>query len=121
MGCLTFERPRPLSEEDSVEGFRCGAEVVDAWVAHHALRARALGTAVVYASFCDKRLAGLYSLSSQSISREETSGRIARNALLQLLRSFQACSALTRFCGSVDEVETRSYYSVKSPYILRLF
>ena len=33
----------------------------------------------------------------------------------------QACSALTRFCGSVDEVETRSYYSVKSPYILRLF
>lgn len=84
MGCLTFERPRPLSEEDSVEGFRCGAEVVDAWVAHHALRARALGTAVVYASFCDKRLAGLYSLSSQSISREEASGWIARNAPLQI-------------------------------------
>ena len=53
--------------------------------------------------------------------QKETSGRIARNALLQLLRSFQACSALTRFCGSVDEVETRSYYSVKSPYILKLF
>ncbi len=84
MGRVMFERPRPLREEDSVEGFRCGAKVVDAWVARHAAKARTLGTAVVYASFCNEKLAGLYSLSSQSMSREETSGWLARNAPMQI-------------------------------------
>lgn len=84
MGPLTFEPPRQLREDDSVVGFHCGAELVDNWVAAHALKARAAGTAVVYATFCEDGLAGLYSLSSQSISRAGTSGWLARNAPEQI-------------------------------------
>ncbi len=84
MGRMTFERPRPLGEEDHVEGFHCGVDTVDLWVSRYALRARSLGTAVVYATFQGEKLAGLYSLSSQSLSRDETSGWIARNAPLQV-------------------------------------
>lgn len=83
MGTLSFSRPRPLSEADDLEGFFCGVGIVDDWLARHARNARRLGTAVVYASFCEKdgeRLAGFYLLSSHSIVRDSTSGWISRNA-----------------------------------------
>lgn len=80
MGKLTFSKPRVLTEEDSVEGFSCGVELIDNWVAKHARSAKRLGTAVVYVVYdSDGKLAALYSLSSQSMLREDASGWIARN------------------------------------------
>lgn len=76
---LTFTPPRQLRVEDGIEGFSCGVEIVDRWIASHARKARSAGTAVVYVTFCEGRLAGFYSLSSQSIPREGSSGWIARN------------------------------------------
>lgn len=80
MGALTFTAPRALREGDSVEGFSCGAPLVDDWLATRAKGARKAGTAVVYVTFCEGELAGFYTLSAQSVVRAETSGWIARNA-----------------------------------------
>ncbi len=80
MGRIEFSVPRALREEDSVEGFSCGSPPIDDWVATRAKGARKAGTAVVYATFCEGRLAGFYTLSAQSVVRGETSGWIARNA-----------------------------------------
>lgn len=81
---LSFTAPRILSCGDSLEGFRCGSEAIDSWVERRAASAREAGTAVVYASFCDGRLAGFYTLSAQSISRGSARGWIARNAPEQI-------------------------------------
>lgn len=98
---LIFTPPRQLRVEDDVAGFSCGVEIVDSWMALRARKARVAGTAVVYATFCEGKLAGFYSLSSQSIPRESSSGWIARNApdqipviLLGMLgvdRRYQGC------------------------------
>ena len=80
MGSVSFSKPRALAEGDSVEGFSCGTEPIDRWVATRALGAKKAGTAVVYATFAERRLAGFYSLSAQSIVRCDTSGWISRNA-----------------------------------------
>ena len=77
---VTVSPPRPLADGDDVSGFSCGLALVDEWVAKRAMGARSAGTAVVYAAFDGGRLAGFYSLSSQSVLRASTSGWLARNA-----------------------------------------
>lgn len=84
MGRLTFSPPRQLGSDDDVSGFSCGQPLVDAWVATRAAGARKAGTAVVYATFCGGRLAGLYSLSAQSVPRGDASGWLSRNAPEQI-------------------------------------
>lgn len=78
------QAPRLLAPGDSLEGFSCGSEAIDRWVSSRAAGARQAGTAVVYASFDGRRLAGFYTLSAQSVARGGTSGWIARNAPLQI-------------------------------------
>ena len=82
MGGVTFTAPRPLSDADSLEGFSCGAGLVDAWLQTRARGARKAGTAVVYVSFeaSSRRLAGFYTLSAHCVERESTHGWMARNA-----------------------------------------
>lgn len=77
---LSFSAPRILAQGDSLEGFSCGSELIDSWVERRAATAREVGTAVVYATFHGGELAGFYTLSAQSISRESARGWIARNA-----------------------------------------
>ncbi|MDO4808078.1 MAG: GNAT family N-acetyltransferase [Coriobacteriales bacterium] len=84
MGGLAFTKPRPLEGADVLDGFSCGLPLVDEWVRRHARTARRAGTAVVYVSFCDERLAGFYTLSSQSMLRSDARGWIARNAPQQI-------------------------------------
>lgn len=81
MGEVNFSAPRFITEQDSVDGFSCGIDPIDVWVFKHALSARRLGTAVVYATYDqDGKLAGFYTLSSQSIFRGDAKGWISRNA-----------------------------------------
>lgn len=54
------------------------------WVARRARTAREAGTAVVYVTFQGSALAGFYTLSAQSISRDEARGWLARNAPTQI-------------------------------------
>ena len=84
MGGVTFTAPRALGPGDPIDGFECGIPLIDSWVAKRATGARKAGTAVVYATFCEGILAGFYSLSSQSIMRNNTSEWITRNSLEQI-------------------------------------
>ena len=84
MGSIEFSRPRPLDDADDIAGFSCGVELVDNWLQSRAKAARRAGSAVVYVSYAGKRLAGFYTLSSQSVSRGKTRGWLARNAPQQI-------------------------------------
>lgn len=70
----TFCAPRVLDASDNLDGFTCGTEAVDEWLAKRAQRAMAQGTAVVYVVFCGSSLAGFYSLSAHSVLREDVQG-----------------------------------------------
>lgn len=58
MGGLAFSKPRPLKDDDPIDGFACGLDVVDTWLRTRARTAREAGSAVVYVSFCADRLPG---------------------------------------------------------------
>ena len=78
---MSFSVPRRLLDTDPIDGFSCGAEVVDGWLARHARHAFKRGTAVVYVTYDDSgRLAGFYTLSAHSVDRGAVAGWLARNA-----------------------------------------
>ncbi len=79
-----FSRPEQLPVGVGIEGFSCGDSVVDGWVARHSATARKRGTAVIYASYCDGKVAGFYTLSAHSVARADVGGWMSRNALDQV-------------------------------------
>lgn len=82
---VAFTEPRRLEDGETLEGFRCGVDLVDSWAAERAPFAKKRGTAVVYVSYCGDRVAGFYSLSSHSIVREDViGGWLKRNAPSQI-------------------------------------
>ena len=84
MGGVSFCPPRALRDDDPIDGFSCGSEAVDGWFSRRARAARRLGTAAVYVTLSQGRIAGFYTLSSHSLDREEVSGWLARNAPRQI-------------------------------------
>ena len=84
MESVEFSKPRPLCDSDSINGFSCGVEKIDAWLHRFGRNAQRRGTAVVYATFHDEKLAAFYTLSAQSIAREEASGWLARTTPPQI-------------------------------------
>lgn len=78
---MEFEAPRKLMQEDRLDSFYCGVEVVDDWAHNRAASAEDNGTAVVYVVCCEGEVAGLYSLSAHSVLRNQVSGGwLRRNA-----------------------------------------
>ena len=76
-----FSRPVQLPIGEGIEGFRCGTEIVDRWAAERSSTARERGTAVVYVSYCDGKVAGFYTLSAHSVVRADVAGGwFVRNA-----------------------------------------
>lgn len=77
-----FTKPKQLPVGVGIEDFHSGNEVVDRWVQQHSKTARKRGTAVIYAtSYCDDRVAGLYTLSTHSVKRSSVMGGwFVRNA-----------------------------------------
>lgn len=69
-----FEKPRKLTSDDRLEDFCCGVGIVDDWVRSRARHAEKNGTAVVYVVCCEGAVAGLYSLCSHSVVRDEVKG-----------------------------------------------
>lgn len=81
---MEFTAARPIEDEDDISSFASGNETVDSWVHRHAKRAPSNSTAVVYVSFPegtdDALVAGVYTLSTRSVRRDEiTSRRLTRN------------------------------------------
>lgn len=71
----TFQRPRRLESGESIDGFHCGAPLIDDWANARAASAAKHGTAVVYVSFTDEGdIAGFYTLSSYSVERSAVHG-----------------------------------------------
>lgn len=77
-----FSRPIQYEPNESESSdFSCGDKLVDDWFIKHAKHAKSRGTAVVYVSYCDDKLAGFYTLSSHSVVRNSIQGGwLRRNA-----------------------------------------
>lgn len=69
-----FDAPRKLAGEDDLDDFCCGVAAVDDWAHARARGAEKSGTAVVYVVRCGEAVAGLYSLSSHSVCRDDVRG-----------------------------------------------
>lgn len=69
-----FEAPRKLTADDDLSNFCCGMAVVDEWARNRAHGAERNGTAVVYVVGCDGAVAGLYSLCTHSVVRDDVGG-----------------------------------------------
>lgn len=87
MGVAKFTRPVQLADNHCLEGFQSGQQFVDTWLSTRARKAKVLGSAVVYVSFCagldtsSNPPAGFYTLSSASIKRSAVEGGwLKRNA-----------------------------------------
>lgn len=70
-----FLRPEQLETGVGIEGFCCGNAVVDNWACKYSKHARQRGSAVIYAVYCNNRIAGFYTLSAHSIARSDVTGR----------------------------------------------
>lgn len=78
---MNIERPRKITEKDSIENFSCGVALIDNWAHERAAKAEQRGTAVVYVSCCNGEVAGLYSLCTHSLVRDSiTGGWLKRNS-----------------------------------------
>lgn len=76
-----FEKPVQLPENCGIDNFHCGDNIVDKWVLEHSATARKRGTAVIYASYSNGRVAGFYTLSTHSVRRADVAGGwLKRNA-----------------------------------------
>ena len=69
-----FEAPRKLLPGDDLSGFSCGVSLVDEWVHTRAHSAEKNGTGVVYVVRVGEKVAGIYSLCSHAVAREEVEG-----------------------------------------------
>lgn len=71
---MPFEKPRKLTAEDDLASFECGEKAIDDWVQNRAKSAEKNGSAVVYVSTCEGKVAGIYSLSAHSVLRDDIQG-----------------------------------------------
>ena len=78
-----FREPIRLEDPDFLKGFASGVETVDAWIRSYMLSRSKQRDAVVYASklVSADRVAGIYTLSSRSLRRDEVGpSPLRRNA-----------------------------------------
>lgn len=71
---ILFEKPIQLPAGVGVEEFCCGIGTIDCWVKDYSSAARKRGTAVIYASYYENKIAGFYTLSAHSVARANVSG-----------------------------------------------
>ena len=69
-----FEAPRKLLPSDDLGDFCCGVSLVDEWTHARVHSAEKNGTGVVYVVCADGRVAGIYSLCSHAVARDEVDG-----------------------------------------------
>ncbi len=69
----------PLSASHDLTGFDCGVPSLNTWLADHAHRARASGTAITYVwvPSGDNRVVAYYAIAPHQVLREEVTGSLA--------------------------------------------
>lgn len=78
-------KPVQLPIGIGIENFRCGCALVDGWAEHRSATPRKRGSAVIYASHCEKEVAGFHTLSTHSVARKDVTGNwFVRNSPAQV-------------------------------------
>ncbi|MDR1449375.1 MAG: GNAT family N-acetyltransferase, partial [Propionibacteriaceae bacterium] len=78
---VKISKPRPLTPEDDLTRFDCGAPGLDHWLKERALRSERNHDARTYVVTAGERaVVGFYCLSAAVVERESASGWLSRNA-----------------------------------------
>lgn len=77
-GCLTA--PLPLNDRHDISQFQCGEEVLDFFLKERALKAQVGNTARTYVVCVDDCVVAYYSLAAGSVSHEQATSGLRRNA-----------------------------------------
>ena len=76
---LNLAAPEPLSEAHRVEGFSCGVQALDEWLARRAWNNQQTGVSRTYVVAANGQVAGYYCLASGAMALNEAPGGIRRN------------------------------------------
>lgn len=74
-----YEAPRPIRDADQHATFHSGEPSLDEYLRKRALRNHVEGAARTYVATRDGQVVGYYALTSASIGRAQTPGRVRRN------------------------------------------
>ena len=72
---MPYSRPQPLERGHNREGFECGEAELDRWLAEQALEAQGAGSARVFVTMVEGRVAGYYALAAAETKPEEATTR----------------------------------------------
>jgi predicted N-acetyltransferase YhbS len=76
---VAYSPPDPLRGKHSREGFECGEESLDTWLARHARQAEASGSPRVFVTTSDgEKVVGFYALAAASVSPKDATERLMR-------------------------------------------
>jgi predicted N-acetyltransferase YhbS len=76
---VAYSPPEPLRGKHSTEGFGCGEDSLDTWLARHARQAEASGSARVFVTTVDgEKVVGFYALAAASVSPKDATERLMR-------------------------------------------
>jgi predicted N-acetyltransferase YhbS len=76
---VAYSPPEPLRGKHSTEGFECGEDSLDTWLARHARQAEASGSARVFVTTFDgEKVIGFYALAAASVSPKDATERLMR-------------------------------------------
>jgi predicted N-acetyltransferase YhbS len=76
---VAYSPPEPLRGKHSIEGFQCGEDSLDAWLARYARQAEASGSARVFVTTFDgEKVVGFYALAAASVSPADATERLMR-------------------------------------------
>lgn len=79
---MAAKRPRwairKLDKTQSLDTFDCGDEVLNRYLARHALNSQAAGSAQTYVAAADKKIVGYYSLAVGAVAHTEAPGRVGK-------------------------------------------
>ena len=76
---LILQSPAPLAETHRVEGFCCGEDALDTWLARRAWRNQLSGASRTYVATSNERVAGYYCLASGALALRDAPGGVRRN------------------------------------------
>jgi predicted N-acetyltransferase YhbS len=76
---VAYSPLEPLRGKHSTEGFECGEDSLDTWLARHARQAEASGSARVFVTTVDgETVVGFYALAAASVSPDDGTERLMR-------------------------------------------
>ncbi|BDZ63280.1 GNAT family N-acetyltransferase [Agromyces mangrovi Wang et al. 2018] len=76
-----YLRPRPIGDDDALDGFDCGEPSLDDWLARVARRNERNGSSRTFVSCVagEQRIAGYYAVSTHALVHHRTPSRLRRN------------------------------------------